>query len=186
MRQLSIREKRLLPIAAVALVLFAYVAGLIIPLSNKSEALAAELEQLKGNAERAEMMYAAAEAAAGDIAALREQTEKLMFLEGDVRVGMVREIEKLARQANLSITSIRPEEPQSTEGAMRYPATVKAEADFPQLVRLLFDLEQPDRRLWVEGVEIAAPRRGEDQLQATFYLEAYTHLDESEKPDADA
>jgi len=186
MRQLSARERRLLPIAAVALILFVYVAGLILPLNDRSKGLAEELEMLKGQTERAEMMYAAAETAASDIAALREQTQALMFLEGDVRVGMVRELESLARQTKLSITSIRPEEPQSTDGAIKYPATVKVEADFSELVRLMFDLEQPDRRLWVEGVEISAPRRGEEKLQATFYVEAYTQPAESEDTDAEA
>jgi hypothetical protein len=50
----------------------------------------------------------------------------------------------------------------------------------------MFDLEKPDRRLWVEGVEISAPRRDEEKLQATFYIEAYTQPDESEKTDAEA
>lgn len=186
MRQLSLRERRLLLIAAVALVLFVYVAGLILPLGNRSKGLTEELELLRGQAERAEMMYAAAEAAVTDIAALREQTQALMFLEGDVRVGMVRQLESLAREAKLSITSIRPEEPQSADGVMKYPATVKVEADFSELVRLMFDLEQPDSRLWVEGVEISAPRRGEEKLQATFYLATYMQPDESEDPDAEA
>src|SRR4030042_903915 len=115
MRQLSARERRLLLIAAVALVLFVFVAGLILPLNNRSKGLAEELEMLKGQTERAEVMYAGAETAASDIAALREQSQALMFLEGDVRVGMVRELESLAREAKLSITSIRPEEPQSTD-----------------------------------------------------------------------
>jgi len=185
-RQFSVRERRLLPVAAVALILFVYVAGLILPLSNRSKDLTEELELLKGQTERAEMMYAAAEAAASRIADLRERTQALMFLKGDVRVGMVRELESLAGEANLSITSIRPEEPQSTEGAMKYPATVKVEAEFSELIRLMFDLEKPDRRLWVEGVEISAPRRDEEKLQATFYIEAYTQPDESEETDAEA
>lgn len=184
MRQLSHRERRLVIIAAAALILFVYVAGLILPLSGKSRALTEELELLRGQTERADMMYAAAETAVSDISALRQHSQELMFVEGDVRVGMVRELEVLARQAKLAITSIRPEEPQSTEGAVKYPATVKVEADFADLVRLLFDLEQPDRRLWVEGVEISAPRRGEEKLQATFYVEAYTPPDESEDTDA--
>ena len=186
MRQFSVRERRLLPVAAVALILFVYVAGLILPLSNRSKDLTEELELLKGQTERAEMMYDAAETAASRIADLREQTQALMFLKGDVRVGMVRELESLAGEANLSITSIRPEEPQSTEGAMKYPATVKVEAEFSELIRLMFDLEKPDRRLWVEGVEISAPRRDEEKLQATFYIEAYTQPDESEETDAEA
>ena len=186
MRQLSLRERRLILIAAAALIVFIYFAALILPLGSKSSALTEELELLKGQAERAEMMYAAAEAAVSDISALREQTQELMFVEGDVRVGMVRELESLASGTALSITSIRPEEPQATEGAMKYPATIKVEADFSELVRLLFDLEQPDRRLWIEGVEVSAPRRGEQKLQATFYVEAYTQPDESEETDAEA
>lgn len=186
MRQLSARERRLLLIAAAALVVFVYVAGVILPLGNRSKELSQELELLKGQAERAEMMYAAAETAASDIAALREQTEALMFVEGDVRVGMVRELESLARQAKLTITSIRPDEPQSIDGAVKYPATVKAEAEFSELVHLMFDLEQPSRRLWVEGVDISAPRRGEAKLQATFYVVAYAKPQESEEKDVEA
>ena len=186
MRQLSARERRLLLIAVAALVAFVYFAGLLLPLSNRSRELGDELELLRGETERADMMYAAAEAAASDIAALREQTQALMFPDGDVRVDMVRELERLAREAKLTITSIRPEGPQSTDGSVKYPATFKVEADFSELVTLMFNLEQPSRRLWLEGIEISAPRRDEEKLQATFYVVTYAQADESEEQDVEA
>ncbi len=185
MRQLSAREKRLLLIGAAALVVFVYVAGLILPLSNRSRELAEELELLEGQVERADMMYRGAEAAASDIAALQEQTQALMFPDEEVRVGMVRELERLAREAKFTITSIRPEEPETADGSVKYPVTFEVEADFPELVRLMFDLERPSRRLWVEGVEISAPRRGEEKLRATLYVAGYAQAQESEVGDVE-
>jgi hypothetical protein len=69
-----------------------------------------------------------------------------------------------------------------TEGAVKYPATFQVEAGFSDLVRLMFELEQPERRLWVEGVEISADRQVGGRLQATFYVAAYAEAEVRDAP----
>jgi hypothetical protein len=60
------------------------------------------------------------------------------------------------------------------------------EADFSDLVLLMFALERPGRRLWVEGVEISAGRQARGRLQATFYVAAYAESEEGEVEDGQA
>ncbi len=186
MRQLSPQDRRLLLIGAAALVVFAYVFGLLLPLHAKARESASEQESLSGLMERAQMMYGAARAAEADIAELASQTQKLMFPEGDVRVSMVRQLESLAAEAGLTITSIRPEEPQSIDGLVKYRATFKVEASFSEVVRLMFELEQPTQRLWVEGIEISADRQAGNRVQATCYVAVYGQAAGSEGADAQA
>ncbi len=186
MRQMSAQDKRLLLIGAAAVVVFAYVFGLLLPLHAKARELASEQESLSGLMERAQMMYSAAQAAEADLAELASQTHELMFPEGDVRVSMVRQLESLATETGLTITRVRPEEPQSIEGSVKYRTTFTVEASFSEVVRLMFKLEEPTRRLWVEGVEISADRQAGDRVQATFYVAAYGRTPESEGADAQA
>lgn len=186
MRQVSAQDRRLLLIGAAALLVFAYVFGVLLPLHAKARELASEQESLSGLIERAQMMYKAAQAAQAEIARLAGQTEELMFPEGDVRVSMVRQLESLAEETGLTITSVQPEEPQSVDGSVKYRATFKVEASFSELIRLMFELEQPTRRLWVEGIEISADRQAGAQVQATFYIAAYGQAMGSEGADAQA
>ncbi len=185
MKQLGPEHRRLLGIGAAALIAVLYVVGLLLPLNAKTRELSSEMESLKGAVERSQMMYHAAQAAESDVAALQEDMRALMFPDGDVRVSMVRELERLAAETGLTITSIRPEQPERAGGAMKYPATFRVEAAFSDLVLLMFELEQPARRFWVEGVEISADRKGQAKLQATFYVAAYAQFEEDEAEDAE-
>jgi Tfp pilus assembly protein PilO len=186
MRQLTPQQRRLLAIGAAAVVVLLYFVALLMPLTARGRELSSERESLNGAIERSQMMDQAAQAARDDVAALRGEIQALMFPEGDVRVNMVRQLERLAVDTGLTITSIRPEEPEMADGAVKYPATFQVEADFSDLVLLMFELEQPARRLWVEGVEISAGRQVGGRLQATFYVAAYAEAEEAEARDAQA
>jgi hypothetical protein len=98
----------------------------------------------------------------------------------------VREIEKLSKELGVTVTSFRPGQSESADGSTRHPAVFKVDADLGKIVRLLYELEQPSRRLWVEGVEVAAARQGEKTLTATIYVAAYSPARESEAADAAA
>jgi len=173
MKQPAGSERTLVLMGAIALVLFGYVFGLLLPLNRQAGDLTRDRIAFEGQLERADNMYTSAQRAEEEIVKLKEQTAAMMFPQSDVGVEMVRRLERLARETQLTITSIRPEDSEAIDGAIRYPATFKVEADFADLIDLMYKLEQPDTRLWLEGVEIQAPRRDEDKLQATFYVAAY-------------
>jgi Tfp pilus assembly protein PilO len=184
MRQLTPREKIIVAIGAAALVVFAYGFALLLPARRALAGAVNQRDQYRRQLDDADRMYREAAAARGKIAALRQQSHSLMSPWPDVVSGLVAEIEKLSKELGVTVTSIRPSETDSADGSTRQPATVKVEADLGDIVRLLYELEQPSRRLWVEGVEITSPRQGEGKLTATVYLAAYSPLPESEARDA--
>ena len=159
MRQLAPQQRRLLAIGAAAIVVLLYFVTLLMPLTAVRRELSLQRDSLNGAIERSQMMSHAAQAARDDVAELLKDIDTLMFTDGDVRVNMVRQLERVAADTGLTITSIRPDEPEMTDAAVKYPATFQVEAGFSDLVLLMFELEQPERRLWVEGVEISADRQ---------------------------
>jgi Tfp pilus assembly protein PilO len=186
MRQLTPREKVVLVIGAAALLIFGYVFGILAPARRSLARTRGELAQLTDQLDQARRMYEDALAARQQIGALKQQSQALMFPSADVQSGMVREIEKLSKELGVTVTSIRPGEAESADGSTRHPAVLKVDADLGKIVRLLYELEQPSRRLWVEGVEVAAARKGENTLTATIYVAAYSPARESEAADAAA
>ncbi|MFB3880242.1 MAG: type 4a pilus biogenesis protein PilO [Armatimonadota bacterium] len=186
MRQLTRRERGALLIGAAALVTFAYTFGLLLPARRSLARAQSERAQLTDQIEQAERMYKEALAVQPQIGALRQRSRAVMFPSADVQTGMVREIEKLSKELSITVTSIRPGDAESADGSTKHPAVLKVDADLGKIVRLLYELEQPTRRLWVEGVEIAAARQGEGALTATIYVAAYSPARESEGGDAAA
>ncbi len=186
MRPLAPREKLLVAIAASALLIVVYLFALLLPVRERGRELARQEGSLREQISAAEKMYQEAEAANGEIIALRDEIDDLLFPKPDARVGMVRAVEQLATEMKVTITSIRPGEAESVEGAIRYPLTLKLEADFGKAARLLYELEQPSRRLWVEGVEITSARQTDMTLQITVYIEAYERTEESEASHVEA
>jgi Tfp pilus assembly protein PilO len=186
MRQLTAREKVIVSLGAAALVIFAYAFGLLLPARRTLADALQQQAQLTDQLNRTERMYREAMAARQQIAALNQQSQGIMFPSADVQSGMVREIEKLSKELAITVTSIRPGEAEAADGSTRHPAVFKVEADLGKIVRLLYELEQPSRRLWVEGVEIASSRQGESTLAATVYVAAYSPSPESEADNAAA
>jgi Tfp pilus assembly protein PilO len=186
MRPLSPREKALIVIAAAALILVVYLFALLLPMQERSRDLARQEASLREQIAAGERMYREGQTANGEIAALRAEVENLSFPQPDVKVGTVRILEGLASEVKVTITSIRPGEPESVDGAIRYPVTLKLETQFGKAIRLLYELEQPGRRLWVEGLEITSARQTGDLLQVTVYVAAYQRAKESEAKSVEA
>lgn len=173
MRPLSLREKSLIAIAASALIVVVYLFALLLPAREQGRQLARQESMLQEQIAAADKMYREAEVANGEIIALRAELDNLLFSKPDVKIGMVREVEQLASETKVTLTSVRPGEVESVAGAVRYPLILKFEADFGTIARFLYELEQPSRQLWVEGVEITSARQSNDKLQVTVYIEAY-------------
>lgn len=183
MRTITRRERNFLLFGALVLILFVYSFGLLLPAQRTLSELGAEEQGLNSQIENANTLYQRAEGAAEEIAALRQRVDELFFTESEVTVASVRALEKLASETGAVITRIRPDDPSLTGDLVRYPATVKVEATFSELVRLLYELEQPETRLWVEGAEIATGRQSGDDLQATIYIVGYRQAEEGESND---
>jgi Tfp pilus assembly protein PilO len=169
---------------AVALVLFAYAFGLLLPARRTAAQLEAEEQGLRDRLALAESLYDEAGAATTEILALRERVDGLILPEADAIVASVRALERIADETGAIITRIRPGDPSVGEQTIRYPATVDVQATFSELVELLCELERPETRLWVEGVEIASGRQSGDDLRATVHVAAYRQAEEGENEDA--
>ena len=186
MKTITTREKNLLLVGALVLILFVYAFVLLFPAQRALGDLAAEKVRLESQLEHANTLYRRAEGATSEIAALRQHMGEFLFPDPETTVASVRALEKLAGETGAVITRIRPEDPSVADGLIRYPATVRVEATFSELVRLLYELEQPDTRLWVEGTEIAAGRQSGDDLQATIYVATYRQAEEGESDDVES
>jgi len=186
MRQLAPREKALVAFAVTALVIFAYVFGLLLPERRALGDARRWQGQLKDQLAQAELMYREAAAAQQQVAALGAQSQSIMFGSSDVQSGMVTEIEKVSKELGVAVTSIRPGDPDSADGSTKHPAVFKVETDLGNIVRLLYELEQPGRRLWVEGVEITSARKTGGALAATIYVAVYSPSHESEAKNGEA
>jgi Tfp pilus assembly protein PilO len=183
---ITTRERNLLLTGALVLIVFVYAFGLLLPAQRTLAELRAEETRLRNQIERANTLYGRAEGANAEITALQQQVDQLLFPGPDVTVASVHALERLANETGAVITRIRPEDPGVSGDLIRYPATVKVEATFSELVRLLYELEQPDTRLWVEGAEIATGRQSGDDLQATVYIAVHRPAEEVESDDAES
>jgi Tfp pilus assembly protein PilO len=186
MRQLTPREKAIVGVGAAAVVIFAYLFGLLLPARRAAASIAQQQTEVRDQLDQAERMYHDAMSAQTKIASLKKQSQDIMFPAADVQSGTVREIEKLSKELDVTVTSIRPGDPESADGSTRYPTVIRVEADLGKIVRLLYGLEQPNRRLWVEGAEITSARQTGATLQATIYVAAYKPSRESEAPNVKA
>lgn len=186
MRSLSARERVLLAVGVVALVVFLFSVGVVLPMRNGAAKLAATEHSLSGRIQQATRMYLEASDLVQEIASLRRELRGVMFPDQDVIVGMMRKIDRVASELKVRVASIRPGETEPLGGALKYPVTVTVECEFPQLVRLLYELERSEQRLWVEGVEITSGRQEAGQLQANIYLAVYSYAEGRKEEEAGA
>ena len=135
MRAFTAREKTLIALAAVALVLLAYGFGLLRPARRTLGELRRQEADLTDRLDRAERMYREAGAAQQQIADLKAKSQAIMFQSSDVQSGMVTEIEKLSKELGVPVASIRPGETESANGSMRHPAVFKIEADLGKIAQ---------------------------------------------------
>jgi len=186
MRQLSPRERIIVTLGGIFILVAVYLWGFFLPLRGDASRLRQEASTLRSQIERSQRMYRESPSVAEEISDLHRQVEAVIFPEQELRSGMVRSLEDLSSELDVTITSIRPADPETVDGAVKYPATVRAVAELSRLVRFLYELERPERRLWVEGAEITSARQTGAELQATIYLAVYGPADESEVDDVNA
>lgn len=187
MRRLSTRERFLVTFGGVALVGFALVFALILPMADRARSLARDEAALRDAIAEAAKMYEAAPAIRADVESLRAQVARLMFPRENVKVEVVREIDRLASELDLRVTNVRPPgEPESVADCVRYTMSFKAESTFAKSVRLLYELEHPERRLWVEEVDIGRGREAGVELQIDVQVAAYVPTKAGEEDDVEA
>lgn len=187
MRRLSARERVLVILGAVALVGFLVILGVVLPMANRASRLSHSERQLLDRIEVADRLSAKAPDLAKEIDALRANTAALLFARDNAKVALVHEIDQVASDVPVRVTSLRPpDEPESVAGLLKYAASFKVESDFSRLVSLLYSLEDEDRRLWVEGVEISATPGASDQLQTNVRVTVYVPAHGSEADNGEA
>jgi hypothetical protein len=183
MRDVSGRERTLLAGAAAALIVFIYVFALAMPQRTDTAAVVQEQEALSAKIAAADNMYRDVPAVTDEIAELSSTAGELLFFDEDVPAAVVRELDGLASEFELVMASVSPEEAEIVGELIKYPTLFKVEAGFGSLVRLLYELEQPGRRLRVEEVTMGSVRAG-GKLGADIRVAAYAPAPESEETDA--
>jgi len=174
MRRASRRERLLIALGLVVLIGLALGFFVVVPMRDSSRALAREEQSLEAKIEEALRMYQQLPAATEEAKQLRA-SETAAFRPGaeDMTPQVVREISQLTTDLGLALTSVIPGEPESLESATRYPITFHVESGLAPIVRLLYELEQRPRQLWVEGVAISPGPRGGSQFLAVVNIATY-------------
>jgi hypothetical protein len=162
-------------VAALALVAFVLVFGVALPMADRAASLAVKQSKLRAQIAEAAKLFGRTPAMEQEIETLRADSAKLVVAHGDPKVAVVHEIDQLASDLNLRVTSMKPPgDAEPVGGLLRYPASFKVESDFSHVVRLLYELERPERRLWVETVEITTSGRAAgDELQVSISVAVY-------------
>jgi hypothetical protein len=168
-------------IGAMALAAFLLAFGLVLPTRNRAAELARTEQRLSAKIAQATSMYAESLREAEEIVGLQAELQEVMFPDKDASIAVVRQIDQLASEFDLRITSIRPGEVGPMSGSIRHPVTVTVESDFPGIVRLLYELERPQRRLWVEGVEMTLSRQESGGIQANVHVAVYLQPPDGEE-----
>lgn len=187
MRRLSTRERLLVTLAGIALVVFALAFAVIRPMADRAGGLARDEAALRNAIAEATEMYEAAPAIRAEAEDLRAQVARLMFPRENVKVEVVREIDRLAADLGIRIANVKPPgEPESLADCLKYTASFTVTSTFAESVRLLYELEQPGRRLWVEKVDIGGGREAGGELQINVQVTAYVPAKAGEEDDVRA
>jgi hypothetical protein len=175
------RERVLVIAAAAVLVVFVLVFAVALPMVDRAGRLAADTKELTDRIAEASRMYEG-------LPAMREESVSLAAEVGDLtksRADVARELDGLTSDLGIRLVSVRPEDPEPVAGCLKHVTTFNVETDYAHMVRLLYELEQPEHRLWVEEVRISPPRRGADELQVLITVAAYV-VGVTEESDAEA
>jgi len=183
-RRPSAREQVLLALALIAATVFALAFFVFLPMGDERRGLEGEARELTERIKQAEKMYREQAAIEGEITRLRAEGRELFMPGKEIVPSVMRDISQLSSDLGLRLTSIRPDEPESIQNSVRYPLTFRVEADFAHIVRLLYEIEQPPHRLWVEGIEIGPGPRGQAEPSALVHVATYTVRPASEGSDA--
>jgi hypothetical protein len=186
-RRLSPRERFLIAVAAAALIGFGLVFGLILPMAGRAATLARDEAEYREIIAEAASMYAAVPAIEAEVGDLRSEAARLMFPREEAKVAIVHEIDELAAEVGIRLIRVMPPgDPEPAAGCLKYSASFRADSSFAEAIDLLYKLERPDRRLWVEGVEIISARGAGDELQVNVQLAVYVPIEAGEEDDAEA
>jgi hypothetical protein len=186
-RRLSPRERFLIAIAGAALLVVVLVFGVVLPMVGRGAKLARDEAEYRAIVAEAASMYEAVPAVEAEVAELRSEAARLMFPREEAKIAVVHEIDELAAEVGIHLTRVVPPgDPEPAAGCLKYSASFRAESTFSQAIDLLYRLEQPDRRLWVEGVEISAGRGSGAELQINVQLAVYVPVEAGEEDDAEA
>jgi hypothetical protein len=171
-------------LAGVALIGFALVLAVILPMTDRARSLARDEAALREAIAEATAMYEATPAIRAEVEGLRAEVARLMYPRKDVKVEVVREIDRLASEWGLRVTNVRPPgDPGAVADCLKYTMSFKANSTFAKSVRLLYELEQPERRLWVEEVDIGPSREAGVELQIDVQAAAYVPTKAGERDD---
>jgi nucleotide-binding universal stress UspA family protein len=186
-RRLSARERFLIIVAGAALIGFVLAFGVIVPMARRAAELARNEAEYREVIAEADSMYRAVPTIEAEVADLRSETAQLMFPREEAKIAIVHEIDKLAAEAGVRLTRVTPPgDPEPAAGCLKYSASFRADSSFAEAIDLLYKLERPDRRLWVEGVEIISARGAGDELQVNVQLAVYVPIEAGEEDDAEA
>jgi Tfp pilus assembly protein PilO len=187
MRGSRLRERTVLIAAGAALAGFLLVFFVVLPMRDTAKNLSGQIRTFSAAIDEANKMYRQMPAAEEEAKQMRAETAKLFMPENvEVTPSLVREIAQLNSDLGINLNSIRPAEPEPVGNGVRYPVSFRIEADFPHIVRLLFELEQPPHRLWVEGIEITPGARGASGLSALVHVASYSLKSVSKGTDEEA
>jgi Tfp pilus assembly protein PilO len=160
--------------ALVPVVLLVVLALVIVPMRSTSARLDRAAAELRGKIAQADAMYRQLPAMQQQVVELQKRIDSLSRSQANPTPDVVREIGRLTLQYGLRLSSIRPAEPQTGDTYTKYTTTFEVQSRLDNLVRLLYELEQPPYNLWVEGVEIGTEQGSSAGLRATVMVAVYT------------
>ncbi len=174
MRKMSRRDRILLGVWAAGLVIAALAIGVARPMQKRWSSLKRDIASLQKSISEAEAMYRETPAVEAEAAQLGAVVNTLSRPSDEVGPAMIREIDQLTRELGVQLLTLRPGDVKDLDVCKKHTAVFEVESDFGRMTRLLYRLEEPPLRLWVEGVEISSDRTPENKVRAKVSVAAYT------------
>lgn len=185
MRRLSPRERASVAVVGAALVLALAVLLVAVPMRERTRELRVRKQELSERLDEAQRLRRELPGLKGEIAKLHGKTKELFRPDPKtVAPEVMREVARLSSDLGLRLASVQTREPEPLGPCVRHPFGMRVEAPFAPIVRLLYELEQRQGRLWVEGVEISPGPRGGNTLYGYFHLATYTVRPKGEDEEA--
>lgn len=184
--KLSRRELAIALVGLFVVVAFLLLFAVALPMRDRARKLADQARASRRQIDEAAQVEKRRPAVEREIASLQSKVDAVLRPGAEVTPALVRDIEKLCERMGVRMIRVRPEEPAPAGGCMRYPVMFEVESTDDQAVRLLYELEQPQERLWVEGVEIGTARGAAGKLRTVVHVAAYGRAPESEGDDGKA
>jgi type II secretory pathway component PulM len=173
MKQLSSRDQALAVLGGVGLIVLVLFLVVAMPLRSQGAKLERQAQALQKQITEAEKAYREVPTLKEQIKTAETQLGTLTRSKTNPIPDVVREVNKLTKELKVRVTSTRPSEPEYAETYVKYATTFEVQAAFEDLVRLLYELEQPPHNLWVDGAELDRDDRT-GQLRATITVSVYT------------